>query len=67
MEITINNQKHIIKESDTLLDIVFVQLGEKQKGVAVALNNQVIQKQYWQTTHLKSNDNILIIKATQGG
>lgn len=67
MEITINNQKHIIKESDTLLDIVFVQLGEKQNGVAVALNNQVIQKQYWQTTHLKSNDNILIIKATQGG
>ena len=67
MEIKLNDQSKTITESTTLYDIVFTQLGEKQNGVAVALNNTVIPKQNWQTTKLKSNDNILIIKATQGG
>lgn len=67
MEITLNNQIHTITESITLFDFVFSQIGEKQNGVAVALNNNVIPKKNWQTTQLNSNDNILIIKATQGG
>lgn len=36
-------------------------------GVAVALNQSVVQKQDWNTTELKNNDNIIIITATQGG
>lgn len=67
MEIILNNQSHIINEGSTLQDIVLAQLGDKQKGVAIAVNNIVIQKQDWTVTTLKSNDNILIIKATQGG
>ncbi len=67
MEIILNNQSHIIDEGSTLQDIVLAQLGDKQKGVAIAVNNIVIQKQDWTVTTLKSNDNILIIKATQGG
>lgn len=67
MEITINNHIQTVAESVTLFEIVFAQLGEKQSGVAVALNNAVISKTQWQTTQLKSNDQILIIKATQGG
>ena len=67
MEITLNNQIQTITEGVTLLDFVFSQLGEKQNGVAVALNNMVIPKQNWPITTLNSNDQILIIKATQGG
>jgi len=67
MEITLNDQLKTVTESTSLYDIVFAQLGEKQNGVAVALNNTVIPKPNWQTIKLKSNDNILIIKATQGG
>lgn len=67
MEIILNDQIQTVSESATLFEIVFTQLGEKQNGVAVALNNAVIAKNHWQTTQLKSNDQILIIKATQGG
>ncbi len=67
MDITLNDQIHTVSESTTLFEIVLMQLGEKQNGVAVALNNAVIAKNHWQTTQLKSNDHILIIKATQGG
>ncbi len=36
-------------------------------GVAVALNQSVVQKQDWSKTELKNNDDIIIITATQGG
>jgi sulfur carrier protein len=37
------------------------------KGIAIAVNFTVIQKSDWGKTKLKENDNITIIKATQGG
>ncbi len=67
MEITINNQTQSVTEGITVQAIVSAQLGEKQKGVAVAINNSVIPKQEWEQTLINNNDNILIIKATQGG
>lgn len=38
-----------------------------QGGVAVALNQSVIQKKDWSKRELKNNDDIIIITATQGG
>ncbi len=67
MEILINNQKQIVTENTTLQAIVNAQLGDKQKGIAVAINDTVIPKSNWETHIIQSNDNILIIKATQGG
>lgn len=67
MEITLNNQKLIISEEESLQDLVFAQLGEKQNGIAIAVNNAVVPKKDWSSTHLNENDSILIIKATQGG
>lgn len=67
MEILINNQKQTVTENTSLQTIVNAQLGDKQKGVAVAINDSVIPKLNWDTHILQLNDNILIIKATQGG
>ena len=67
MDITLNDKPHSILENTSLSDVVFSQLGDKQKGVAVAVNDSVIPKTNWETHIIQSNDNILIIKATQGG
>ncbi len=67
MEITLNNQKQNVTEGISLQGFVLEQLGDKQKGIAVAINNSVIPKQEWDQTFINNNDNILIIKATQGG
>jgi len=37
------------------------------KGIAVAVNNQVVSKTAWVDFELKENDKILVIKASQGG
>ncbi|MFX7739802.1 sulfur carrier protein ThiS [Acinetobacter baumannii] len=47
-----------------LLDEV---VGEKQKGIAVAINNTVVPKTLWSQRFIAESDNILVIKATQGG
>jgi sulfur carrier protein len=66
MEITINNETKIIDQSN-LLSVISSVLGDKTKGIAVAVNQTVIPKTSWETTELKENDKVMIIKATQGG
>ena len=67
MEIFINNQPHTVSENTSLQTLVNAQLGDKQKGVAIAINDTVIPKANWENHFVQSNDVILIIKATQGG
>ena len=67
MQITINNQVQEITAGTTLQQLVFARLGEKQNGIAVAVNNAVIPRDNHSSHILQDNDTILIIKATQGG
>lgn len=67
MTISLNNQTIEIEAQSKLSNVVFQQLGENSKGIAVAINGQVIPKNSWQETTVNENDDILIIKATQGG
>ena len=38
-----------------------------KRGIAVAVNNQVVPKSAWSNFELKENDKILVIQASQGG
>jgi len=67
MTITINNKEVEVVAQEVLQQIVFNQVGENPKGIAVAINGQVIPKDSWTQTPVSENDDILIIKATQGG
>ncbi len=67
MEIFVNDIKKEIDEPSSLFWLVNSELGDKQNGVAVAVNNNVIPKKEWTNCLLKEQDKILIIKATQGG
>jgi len=67
MEIFVNNQPIHVEENTSLLSLVFSQVGENSKGLAVAVNEEVVPKNEWKKTVLNQNDQVLIIKATQGG
>ena len=54
-------------ESETSLEVLLSELSISPQGIAVAINNQIITKNSWSETALKENDNVTIIKATQGG
>jgi sulfur carrier protein len=67
MTIILNNHQKEVAEQATLQSIVVAALGNKQNGIAVAVNNTVIAKAERENYVLQPNDTILIIKATQGG
>lgn len=68
MELTIN---HTLRTFDALPEnleaLIAMELPEKKKGIAVALNNRIIPQSFWAETFLSNKDSILIITATQGG
>jgi len=68
MILNINHQSKIYPSSlANLEELIHLELKSNNKGIAVALNQQVIPKDSWSQTPLKENDSILIITATQGG
>lgn len=67
MEILINNTVKEVKEQSTLYDALS-QLGfATTKGIAIAVNNNVIPRSSWESMQLSTGMHITIIKATQGG
>lgn len=67
MEIIVNNQKKTFPDQFSVQQLLDTMIPEKQKGIAVAVNSLVIAKSDWPFHVLKNNDDVLIIKATQGG
>lgn len=68
MELTIN---HTTKTFEVLPEnleaLMAMEIPEKKKGIAVAVNNRIIPLSAWAETLLKDKDSVLIITATQGG
>lgn len=56
-----------VEENISLATVVATSSGENTKGIAVAVNQNVVPKANWNDTLLQENDTIIIIKATQGG
>lgn len=67
MDIIVNDRKQSV-ESETKLDLLLSELKiNSEKGVAVAVNQQVIPRKNWNSHVLNENDNVVVIKAAQGG
>lgn len=68
MELKINNQtKYFIATELTIQALLDIEIPKNQKGIAVAVNNNVIPKSDWESCTLNTTDHVLIISATQGG
>ena len=65
MNITVNN-KQVVTEVTTLLALS-EELNLPEKGVAVAIGNQMIPRSEWATTAISEGVSVIIIKAACGG
>lgn len=61
------NEKAIEIKKNFNIPQLLEKVNAPTNGVAVAINNTIISKDYWESQILSENDNILIIQATQGG
>lgn len=66
MQLTFNNAS--IETTASLLAELLEEKGLSAKtGIAVAVNDRVIQRQHWNEHTLQENDAVLVITAAAGG
>ncbi len=63
----INGQEFQLSDAKSISKVFLENNIEAPKGIAVAINNKVIPRLKWDEQLVQHSDNILIIKATQGG
>lgn len=67
MRITINNQIYQFDENTTLENAIHSLQMEETKGIALALNEEIIPRSQWKETVLINEDKIIVIGAVAGG
>ncbi len=67
MRIYLNEQEVELPTQELAIDALLELRGLPQKGMAVAINNQVVRKDMWSSTYLKQDDKVVIIAAAFGG
>ena len=64
--VTVNGDPRDISPGATLADLVG-QLTESPRGVAAAVNGDVVRRAAWESTRLAAGDQIEVVTAVQGG
>lgn len=67
MNIYVNNTLQEIAGQPKIADALHSLNIVAQKGIAIAINNNVIPKAEWETYALQAEDKVTLIRATQGG
>ena len=67
MEVTVNQQLFNVSEDCNVQSLFVDVLQRPVQGLAIAVNQNIVPKSQWETRKLNPGDNIIIIKATQGG
>lgn len=67
MDIYINNKQQDVPEGSNISDMLQLLELTSQKGMAIAVNNNVVPQKEWAGYVLNEQDKMTLIKATQGG
>ena len=67
MNIYVNNKLQELPGHAKITDVLITLDITTQKGIAIAINNNVIPRTEWDAYILQAEDKMILIKATQGG
>jgi sulfur carrier protein len=66
MTVVVNGEARELAAGVTIGDVVR-SLTEEERGVAVALNGEVVPRAAWATTTLSGGEHVEVLRAVQGG
>jgi sulfur carrier protein len=66
MNVTINGEPRAVAEGTTVADVV-ERLTPGPRGVAVAVNHEIVTRSTWDEHELAAGDTVEILGASQGG
>lgn len=67
MKIFLNNQERELSELTTVSALLELLELAHSRGIAIAINNEVLPRNQWSTHQLQPDDRLTLIRATQGG
>ncbi|WP_143961131.1 sulfur carrier protein ThiS [Litoribacter populi] len=69
MEILLNNTPKSLPNHEEIsaAELVSVSFPKNGKGIALAVENQVIPRHKWEETIIKDSAKVVVFRATQGG
>ncbi|NJK83890.1 MAG: sulfur carrier protein ThiS [Saprospiraceae bacterium] len=67
MQIKVNDQSYEVQVPFSIENLLAQLEKSSVTGIAIAINDEVIPKNEWNSHFLKEQDDILIVTATQGG
>jgi sulfur carrier protein len=66
MTVVVNGEPRELAEGTTVADVVRA-LTDAERGIAVALDGEVVPRSEWETTHLAPGRHVEVLRAVQGG
>ncbi|MEU4639188.1 sulfur carrier protein ThiS [Micromonospora sp. NPDC023814] len=66
MELTVNGAGRSLPGDSTVADLVRA-VTDQQRGLAVAVNGEVVPRTGWPATVLRDGDRVEVLSAAQGG
>ena len=67
MQVTVNQQVHILEKNQYNLIQLLSRLSLNQQGIAIAINQDVVPKTQWIETTLNDGDDVSIFTMIAGG
>jgi len=67
MEITVNHQNYHLNAGCSVAEMLSVVLQSEPRNIAVAINQSIVARSNWHMHLLMPGDQVILIKATQGG
>lgn len=67
MKAVINGKPAEFASTPTLADVIRAAGVSDTRGVAVAVNEEVVPKEHWETTKVAEGDTVEVVRAVQGG
>jgi sulfur carrier protein len=66
MTVVVNGEPRELQDETTVADVVR-SLVDAERGVAVALDGEVLPRSAWTTTRLRDGHRVEVLRAVQGG
>lgn len=67
MTVCVNGEERELAEAATVAEVVQSLVEEAERGVAVALDGDVVPRSEWDSTPLRDGAHIEVLRAVQGG
>lgn len=66
MNVTVNGEEYTFADRPSLLDVL-ERLDLEPRGIAIAVNDELVTSEEWPNYLVRNDDKLLIVTASQGG